>query len=246
MAMKLTRPVPMWQQVADHVRQQILGGTYQAGQPLPSEEALSAEFGVSRPTIREGIKTLVAEGLVEVSRPRGTIVRDPFGRPQRVEQHTGSSARRDEGWADAGEPAFYRENATADQAELLGIPAGEPLLVRAVIQQSNGLRRASRLYLPFSVAESTPWADDPHLPAARRVYGHFADAGMTLTWTERVRARMPVGDETTDLEIPPGVPLLIVLRLAQAADADGTSPAPLALEEMRHRADQIELAFTLA
>ncbi len=244
--MKLTRPVPMWQQVADHVRQQILGGTYQAGQPLPSEEALSAEFGVSRPTIREGIKTLVAEGLVEVSRPRGTVVRDPFGRPQRAEQHTGSSARRDEGWADVGEPAFYRENATADQAELLGIPVGEPLLVRAVIQQSNGLRRASRLYLPFSVAESTPWADDPHLPAARRVYGHFADAGMTLTWTERVRARMPVGDETTDLEIPPGVPLLIVLRLAQAADADGTSPAPLALEEMRHRADQIELAFTLA
>src|SRR5215469_1033604 len=79
--MKLTRPVPMWQQVADHVRDQILDGTYPAGQPLPSEEALAAEFGVSRPTIREGIKALVAEGLVQVTRPRGTIVLDPFSRP---------------------------------------------------------------------------------------------------------------------------------------------------------------------
>lgn len=244
--MKLTRPVPMWQQVADHLRQQILGGTYQPGQPLPSEEALSAEFGVSRPTIREGVKTLIAEGLVEVSRPRGTIVRDPFGRPQRTERHTGSAVRRGDGWADAAEPAFYRADATADQAEMLGIPAGEPLLVRAVIQQSHGLLRASSLYLPFSVAETTPWADEPHLPAASGLYGHFADAGIALTWTERVRARMPVGDETTELGAPPGVPLLIVLRLAQAAKADGTSPAPLALEEMRHRADQVELAFTLA
>src|SRR6266508_2118015 len=118
--MKLVRPVPMWQQVADHMRDEILKGTYTAGQPLPSEEALAAEFGVSRPTIREGIKTLVAEGLVEVSRPRGTIVRDPFGRPRCTEQHTGSSVLRDDGWADAGEPAFYRANATSDQAELLG------------------------------------------------------------------------------------------------------------------------------
>src|SRR6266566_7551193 len=126
--MKLTRPVSMWQQVADHVRDEILNGTYQPGQPLPSEEALSAEFGVSRPTIREGIKTLVAEGLVEVSRPRGTIVRDPFSRPARTEHHTAASVREEDGWTDVGKPTFYRANAIADQADLLGIPAGEPLL----------------------------------------------------------------------------------------------------------------------
>src|SRR6266540_3515865 len=136
--MKLVRPVPMWQQVADHMRDEILKGTYTAGQPLPSEEALATEFGVSRPTIREGIKTLVAEGLVEVSRPRGTIVRDPLGRPAHTEEHTAASIR-DEGWTEIGEPTFYRANATADQADLLGIPAGEPLLVREAIQQRDGV-----------------------------------------------------------------------------------------------------------
>lgn len=243
--MKLVKPVPMWQQVADHVRTEILNGTYQPGQPLPSEEALSAEFGVSRPTIREGIKTLVAEGLVEVSRPRGTIVRDPFDRPARTERHTASSVREEDGWTDVGGPTFYRANATADQADLLGIPAGEPLLVRAVIQQTNGLRRASRLYLPFSVAERTPWADNPHLPPATELYDHFARGGHTLAWTERVRARMPIGDETAYLEVSPGVPLVIVLRLTQATRDAGPNPAGLALEEIRIRADQLELTYAV-
>ncbi len=242
--MKLTRPVPMWQQVADHVRAQILDGTYQPGQPLPSEEALSAEFGVSRPTIREGIKTLVAEGLVEVARPRGTTVRDPFGRPTRTEQHTSASVRDGGGWADVGEPNFYRVNATADQAELLGIPAGEPLLVRAAIQESRGLRRLSRVYLPFSIAARTIYADDPRLPPAPQLYERLQEEHPALTWTEHIRARMPVGDETTDLQIPPGVALLVVLRICRSSNGRASSEA-LALEETRHRADQVELCCSI-
>ena len=242
--MKLARPVPMWQQVADHMRDEILNGAYTAGQPLPSEEALATEFGVSRPTIREGIKTLVAEGLVEVSRPRGTIVRDPLGRPARTEEHTAASIRECDDWADVGEPTFYRANASADQADLLGIPAGEPLLVRAATQQSGGMRRASRLYVPFSVAEHTPWADNPHLPPAIELYDHFSQTGHKLTWTERVRARMPIGDETLDLEVPLGVPLLIVLRLARTA-SNKRQTTTVALEENHHRADQVEVTYAI-
>ncbi|HUY48104.1 MAG TPA: GntR family transcriptional regulator [Streptosporangiaceae bacterium] len=242
--MKLARPVSMWQQVADHVRDQILNGTYPAGQPLPSEEALAAEFGVSRPTIREGIKALVAEGLVEVARPKGTTVRDPYGRPTRTERHTGSTIRDDGGWADAGPPNIYRANATVDQAEMLGIPAGEPLLVRAVIQESGGLRRLNRLYVPFSIAEQTPWADDPHLPRPREFYEHF-DAEHKLIWTEHVRARMPIGDETTDLRIPPGVALLVVLRLCRLGKGRTSAPETVALEETRQRADQIEVEYPI-
>ena len=239
---KLTKPVPMWQQVADHVRELVLNGTYPAGQPLPSEEALAAEFGVSRPTIREGIKTLVAEGLVEVSRPRGTTVLDPYGRPTRTETRTSTSIREDDGWRDTGAPVYYRTDATADQADLLDIPVGEPLLVRAVTQESDGLRRLNRLYVPFSIAEHTPWADNPHLPLPGEFYNHFA-ADHALMLSEHVRARMAIGDETTDLGIPPGVPLLVTLRLCRIG-AGSTSPAQaIALEEIRHRGDQIELAY---
>jgi GntR family transcriptional regulator len=243
--MKLTRPVPMWQQVANHVRSQILSGVYAPGQPLPSEEALSAEFNVSRPTIREGIKALVAEGLVEVFRPRGMIVRDPFGRPAYTEHHDSPSIRKETAWVDAGEPSYYRANATADQADLLGIPPGEPLLARAVTQQNNGLRRTDCVYLPFSVAESTPWADTACLPSPKEVYDYLAQQHTGLTWTEHVRARMPIGDENASLDIPPGVPLLIILRLAHVWADHAVPMKAIAMEEVRYRADQAEITYSL-
>jgi GntR family transcriptional regulator len=137
--------------------------------------------------------------------------------------------------------SFYRANATADQAELLAIPPGEPLLTREAIQQADGIRRYHRLHTPFSIAEHTPWADDPHLPPAPKVYEHFTADGHTLTWTEHVRARAPIGDETQTLAAPAGTPLLITLRTTTSA----TDHHPLTLEETRQRADQIQLAYTL-
>jgi GntR family transcriptional regulator len=233
--MKISRAVPMWRQVADDLRTQILNGTYPAGQVLPSEETLAAEYGVSRPVIRDGIKTLVAEGLVEIRRPHGNLVRDPYAPPTRTERVTPSAGP----WRDLEEPTFYRTNATADHAELLAIPPGEPMLTREALQQHDGIRRYHRLYMPFSVAEHTPWADNPHLPSAHDVYEYLASEGHTLTWTERVRARAPIGEETQTLTPPPGTPLLITLRTTAAADR------PLILEETRQRADQIQLAYSL-
>jgi GntR family transcriptional regulator len=225
----------MWRQVADHLRAQILDGTFPAGQVLPSEETLAREYGVSRPVIRDGIKTLVAEGFVEIRRPHGNLVRDPYARPTRTEHATTAGQ-----WDDAEDPTYYRTNATADQAELLAIPPGEPLLTREAIQQSDGIRRYHRLYMPFSIAEHTPWADDPHLPPALQVYDHFISEGHTLTRTEHVRARMPIGDEHQALGVPAGTSLLIALRVTCATDQ-----RPLILEETRQRADQIELAYPL-
>jgi GntR family transcriptional regulator len=235
--MKLSPAVPMWRQVADHLRTQILNGTFPAGQVLPSEENLAREFGVSRPVIRDGIKTLVSEGFVEIRRPHGNLVRDPYAAPTRTERPDTSAGD----WTDTEEPTYYRTNATTDQAELLAIPPGEPLLTRETIQQAAGIRRYPRLHMPFSIAEHTPWADDPHLPAAPQIYEHFTTHGDTLNWVEHVRARAPIGDETQTLAVPAGTPLLITLRTTTNA----TEGLPLTLEETRQRADQIQLAYTL-
>ena len=56
---------------------------------------------------------------------------------------------------------------------------------------------------------------------------------------------MPVGDEAAELRIPPGVSLLIVLRVCRAAGQDRQHPSPFTLEETRQRADQFELAYDL-
>jgi DNA-binding FadR family transcriptional regulator len=54
--------------VASRIRRAIVTGELQDGESLPSETQLMAEFQVSRPTVREGIRVLESLGLITVSR----------------------------------------------------------------------------------------------------------------------------------------------------------------------------------
>ena len=53
----------------------IVGGAWEGGTPLPNEDELAAELGVSRTVVREAVKALQAKGLVEVRPKTGTRVR---------------------------------------------------------------------------------------------------------------------------------------------------------------------------
>ena len=48
--------------VAGEIRRRIINGDVQAGDPLPNEAELTALFGVSRPTLREALRLLEADG----------------------------------------------------------------------------------------------------------------------------------------------------------------------------------------
>lgn len=61
--------------VAEQLRRAIVNKQFRPGERL-IEEKLSAEFGVSRVPIREAIKTLISEGLLEPTRTRGVCVVD--------------------------------------------------------------------------------------------------------------------------------------------------------------------------
>ena len=54
--------------VAHHLRKQIVHGDLKEGESLPSETALTAQFGISRPTLREAFRVLEAEQLITVRR----------------------------------------------------------------------------------------------------------------------------------------------------------------------------------
>ena len=70
-----------------------------AGEKLPNEVELARELGVSRATLREAIRTLTAQGVLEVRRGKGTFVAqqvaemDDFGF-SRLEQIRGQLPRR--------------------------------------------------------------------------------------------------------------------------------------------------------
>ncbi|WP_270889629.1 FadR/GntR family transcriptional regulator [Pedococcus sp. 5OH_020] len=51
-------------QVEHQIREAILRGDFQQGDKLPPETELARQFGVSRPTVREALGSLVAAGLI--------------------------------------------------------------------------------------------------------------------------------------------------------------------------------------
>ena len=68
--------VPLYRQIYDLVRQEILTGRLAPGTRLPSEEALATQLGVSLAPVRQAFADLAAEGLLDRLRGRGTFVQE--------------------------------------------------------------------------------------------------------------------------------------------------------------------------
>jgi GntR family transcriptional regulator len=94
------------------LRDQILRGLYPPCTAIPNEEALCAEFGVSRITVRRAVTDLEAGGFLIKRHGRGTFVSDqlPLIRPS----------------ATLGLLESLRKSATETRAEVLGVETAEP------------------------------------------------------------------------------------------------------------------------
>lgn len=67
-------PVPLYHQVAEHLRRLIGTGELASGEHLPNEIELARAFGLSRPTMRQALDELVKSGLIVRRRGVGTVV----------------------------------------------------------------------------------------------------------------------------------------------------------------------------
>ncbi|PPS90844.1 putative HTH-type transcriptional regulator [Streptomyces sp. MH60] len=65
------------QRVVHELGRRIVAGVWEPGAPLPVEDALAAEIGVSRGVLREAVKSLVAKGMLHVRPRTGTRVLPP-------------------------------------------------------------------------------------------------------------------------------------------------------------------------
>lgn len=71
-----TRP-PLSEKIYHLLLTRITNGDYQANQKLPTEAALSLEFGVSRPVLRAAMERLREEGLIYSRQGAGSYARTP-------------------------------------------------------------------------------------------------------------------------------------------------------------------------
>ena|SRR5690606_1774524 len=70
-------PLPLYVQIRDELRCNILEGRYAIHERLPSEHELMARFDVSRITIRQALRDLHKEGLLFSAQGKGTYVSKP-------------------------------------------------------------------------------------------------------------------------------------------------------------------------
>ena len=72
-------PMPLYLQLRDRLREGIASGAYPAGSRLPTEQELSARYGLGRATVRSALDQLEREGLIEKRHGVGSFVLRPAG-----------------------------------------------------------------------------------------------------------------------------------------------------------------------
>jgi GntR family transcriptional regulator len=199
-------------QVANALRAEILAGTYGPGDALPSERELRERFGVSSGTVRGALARLSAEGLTTSHQGRGVFVAEPTQRrlSTDITEGRGFYTMLDRtGRQPATETTVTRGPASEEVADALGIPVGEEVVIRARILRTEGQPPTGSAvsYFPTWVVEAAPNLADPQVSGLpewlREAFGP--------TYSEDlIDARMPTLEERERLEIPEGVPVLII------------------------------------
>ncbi len=66
--------LPHYKRLYEDLRKQIVDGIYKEGDLLPSENELCSLYGVTRPTVRQALSSLVSDGFIRKHQGKGSIV----------------------------------------------------------------------------------------------------------------------------------------------------------------------------
>jgi GntR family transcriptional repressor for pyruvate dehydrogenase complex len=142
MAYKPLKSQRLYQQLADDIKTQIVHGELESGNKLPNERELSEKFGVSRTVVREAMKSLAQEGLIEIQPGRGTYV--VYQTMDAVKRSLGNLAMfdKEQHWEDLVQVREMFEPGIAFLAALNAKPEDVLTLTEAVDTMENALENA--------------------------------------------------------------------------------------------------------
>lgn len=167
--------IPVYQQLANHLRQAILTGDVAEGDNLPSAREICQQTGISRQPVLQALEIIKGEGLT-VSRPgwptkvaarrRPRVMgparyRDLLTRLRRGEplpRESAFTAENGAKWKDYSEDPreFAEEAATALDGDLLGLGEGAPIWRRRFVRNLRGVPlEIVRSAIPLHMATGT-------------------------------------------------------------------------------------------
>jgi GntR family transcriptional regulator len=237
--MAFQAPTPKYVRVLNELRERIEAGRYGPGAALPSENQMSAEFGVSRPTVLKALGILRQDGWIESQQGRGHFVRGrlPVERvsPQYTRDVIGINETLGTEVLHVG-PVL----APARIATVLDLAEGTPVYERRVRTVSDlGPIDLISTFVPVDVAFGTEITKpDPigeslleHIERRRGVRGDYAREWMTT------RAASP--DEVTALAIDPADPVLSVVIGVYQSSGDPIMASRLLMPGSRHEIEDV-------
>ncbi|MFF4156649.1 GntR family transcriptional regulator [Streptomyces sp. NPDC001678] len=252
-----------YERIADDIREQIRAGQLPPGERLPAETSLADQYGRSVPTIREALRLLRDEGLIEKQHGRGTFVRqartavlrtnlrhqwekDRAREPEQRRAATGATEH-DTGLTvnDLVFHAAYQETkASKDIAEAFGVPEGTAMVERTYRTRYAAERAPFALVTSYlvrdMVAENPALLDAANEPWPGGTQNQLFTLGIELDRIEeRVTARPPTPEEAEELELPHGTALILLRKTSY-----DTNGRVVELSDIALPGDRTEMTFT--
>jgi GntR family transcriptional regulator len=206
--------VPLYYQIRQSLLDQIRSEELKPGDAVPSEQAISAQFGVSRMTVRQALKSLADLGVIYSRRGKGTFVAG-----HKLEKSFRQVLSFTEEMAARGARASSRvlrfrvEPADQTVADVLHVPEGEKLV------------SLKRLRLADSVPMGIEWSRIPQklCPDLRDTFDPRSSLYQLLS--QRYGIKVAVTDEVAEagvadpeqsrlLQIPRRSPVLLFSRVS--------------------------------
>ncbi|WP_461214591.1 GntR family transcriptional regulator [Lacticaseibacillus sp. GG6-2] len=184
-----------YQLIKQTLLDRIQDGTYPEGSLIPKEKALIAEFGVSRPTVRQAIQQLVDQGYLEKRRRRGTIVRQT----KIAQEFTHVLQSYDQEMATKGlttktQVLLHRpEVASAEVQAALRLQPGERVFALMRLRFANDVPIVLvRSYLPLALLPDIDTVDF----TTQSLYAELEARGLQIVHVRR-KLEVQAADETT-------------------------------------------------
>ena len=216
--------------IAGDLRAAIGRGDYPADARLPGENDLMRQYQVARMTARQALAQLINEGLAVARKGSGVYVRDfrPVVRAGVDRLSAGGWGAGRSIWsADVGQRELSVDQLEVRRAVpparvrlLLDLPDDPDARVvarsrRYVLDRKPVLLSVS--YLPAELAGGTMMEHQDAGPGG--IYARLREAGRApARFREDLRARMPEPAEAARLGLPPGTPVVDIVRTAYTAD----------------------------
>lgn len=232
-------------EIADELRKKIRTGEFAAGERLPTEPELERIFGASRNTIRIAVTNLVHEGLVQIQPGRGMFVpKGPIPFFVVLSREEGGTGADPLDSYSSGVRAAGRKPSIREFEMRIEYPSREVAGWLEIGEDAQVVVRSSKRFIddiPYSLQSSYYSMDrvrgtelESRHGIPRGTIRVLAELGFEQSgYRDELVARMPTPEEKRFFRIGPGIPVIVVHRIAYTSASE-----PIRLTVTTYAADR--------